>query len=183
MSLEGKMAIDVAEWERRRALYLGELTFEAGVWRDQAIHASQGAIDFSKEAINAIYFLNGGGIGVIATAATLLKMDSALAVGLSIPFFVGLLAALVCNFCAYFTQIYLHDRYDREYWREYNLTKQLYFPELHGEETAALITNLEMERDTAGEKSRRFRYVAIVFAVIGILAFATGGLRFICATT
>ena len=135
---------------RRRALHLEEITFEAGFWRDQSIHASQGAIEFSREGIIALYLLNGGGIGVIgviATAGSVLKLDGGSAVSISIPFFVSLLAALLCNFFAYFTQIQLHAAFDADYWREYNSAHRLYFPEDQDlEQLDATIKELESKR-------------------------------------
>jgi hypothetical protein len=173
---------DRDHWFETRSHFLNEVNLNAGFWKEHAAQSERGAIDFALEGLRSAYLLHGGGVGVVVAATTLVNLPAVTAIWLAVPFFVGLVATLLCNLFAYFAQISLTESHIADYWKELSEANMTYYPDHEAEGYTAIIRDQETNSKRALDRARRWRNAAIFLAVLALALFLFGGAMLIVAS-
>ncbi|MDY0882327.1 hypothetical protein ACFPL7_22320 [Dongia soli] len=167
------------DWLERNSQYLQEVQVEASSWTTKSIQSNQSTVEFGVQAIKACYLLNAGGVGVLAAAGALLKLEAPTLVGAATPFFVGLLAGVVCNVFAYLAQGEYSLMCDEAHHSQRLEIQQRYFAETKTKDLEQLIEAHKAAFNDHADKAHALRIASIWSGLCSLAAFVYAGVHVI----
>lgn len=166
--------------DERRKAYLDELPLAAGRHRERGWNYEIQGIEYSRDALKLLTYLNAGGLLAIPSGVALFHADPTKVVGALLAaagcFILALLLTVAAHSFAFFT---MARRAESEQNREYSATVGLgftHYPKGDGSEEGEQIKQFNTAADAKLLRSNVYRWLGIFAFWISTMLFIAGSL-------